>query len=343
MNVLVIGGSRFIGPPVVRRLIAYGHNVTLFNRGQSPTSTPQEVNTIKGDRRNLAQFVAALRQTNPDVVLDMIPVIESDATEIMEAFRGFAKRIVSISSMDVYRAFGRILGTETGDVENEVLTEESPLRKNLYPYRGEIQRGNDDPNRLLDHYDKIPIEHIVLSDKELVGTVLRLPMVYGPGDYQHRLYGYLRSMVDKRDFILLEDGLAGWRSTRGYVEDIADAIIKAVVDDRTASEVFNVADSKFHSEREWEELIAKAMNWHGEIRTIPSDALPESLRSNFDTRHHLMVDSSKIRNTLGWSHRTDLIAAIQNTAEYELLNPPDSFRVRYDEEDVAWKSFTMKK
>jgi nucleoside-diphosphate-sugar epimerase len=314
MNVLVIGGSRFIGPPVVQRLAEGGHNVTIFNRGQSPTSASSNVKTILGDRRKLADSIVALRQTNPDIVLDMIPFIESDARDIIEAFRGFAKRIIAISSMDVYQAFGRIMGTETGELESEALTEESPLRTKLYPYRGEIPRENDDPKKLLDYYDKIPIEHIVLSDPELIGTVLRLPMVYGPSDYQHRLYGYLRSMVDKRDFILLDEGFAGWRSTRGYVEDIADAIVRAVVDEPSRGEVFNVADNQFHSEREWVELIAKAMDWQGEIRTMPSEALPESLRSNLDTRQHLMVDSSKIRDRLRWSHRTDVIVAIQETA-----------------------------
>ncbi|MDA5109254.1 hypothetical protein O3V59_12850 [Brevibacillus thermoruber] len=35
MNVLVLGGTRFIGPHVVRQLVAAGHETALFNRGQS--------------------------------------------------------------------------------------------------------------------------------------------------------------------------------------------------------------------------------------------------------------------------------------------------------------------
>ena len=41
MNVLVIGGTRFIGPRVVERLAGAGHEVTLFNRGLSSAELPE--------------------------------------------------------------------------------------------------------------------------------------------------------------------------------------------------------------------------------------------------------------------------------------------------------------
>ena len=41
MRILVIGGTRFIGPPAVRRLVEMGHEVTVFHRGQSvPAAFP---------------------------------------------------------------------------------------------------------------------------------------------------------------------------------------------------------------------------------------------------------------------------------------------------------------
>jgi nucleoside-diphosphate-sugar epimerase len=35
MKVLIIGGTNFIGPPVVRRLTDLGHQVAVFHRGQT--------------------------------------------------------------------------------------------------------------------------------------------------------------------------------------------------------------------------------------------------------------------------------------------------------------------
>ena len=40
-----------------------------------------------------------------------------------------------------------------------------------------------------EHYDKIAVEEAILNSTEISGTVLRLPMVYGPGD---RLIGFSR-------------------------------------------------------------------------------------------------------------------------------------------------------
>ncbi len=76
--------------------------------------------------------------------------------------------------------------------------EDAPLRDRRYPYRGEVPRATDDPERWLDDYDKILVEQAVMGELSLPGTVLRLPMVYGPGDLQHRLFPYVKRMADRR-------------------------------------------------------------------------------------------------------------------------------------------------
>lgn len=73
----------------------------------------------------------------------------------------------------------------------------------------------------MDAYDKILVERAVMGDADPVGTILRLPMVYGPGDPQHRLFQYLKRMDDRRPAILMDEGAAGWRWSRGYVENVA--------------------------------------------------------------------------------------------------------------------------
>src|SRR5271157_4350388 len=204
MRILVIGGTNFMWPLVVRSLSEQGHKVAVFHRGQTRANLPEGVQEILGDRRPLTNSTAELQRIAPEVVLDMIPAIEQDALEVMSVFSGVARRVVAISSQDVYRAFGRVNGKEAGPVESVPITEESALRESLYPYRGETLRNQDDPKRWQDDYDKILVERIVMSDENLPGTILRLPMVYGPGDYQHRLFSYLRRMDDKRPAILLD-------------------------------------------------------------------------------------------------------------------------------------------
>ena len=207
-----------MGPLVVRSLSEQGHEVTVFHRGQTQTDLPRGVKEILGDRRTLDEKAVELHRLAPEVVLDMVPFTEQDALEVMRIFTGIAHRLVAISSQDVYRAFGRVNGKESGPIESIPITEESPLRQNMYPYRGEKLRNEDDPKRWQDDYDKILVERVVMGDPDLPGTILRLPMVYGPGDYQHRLFSYLKRMDDNRPVILLDeaeasgDGLTGmWK------------------------------------------------------------------------------------------------------------------------------------
>jgi nucleoside-diphosphate-sugar epimerase len=185
MRIFVIGGTGFIGPYVVRRLHEMGHEVILFHRGQTEADLPLGVKHLLGDRRRLTDFADEFRQLAPHVVLDMIPLTEQDAQMVMNTFKGIAQRVIAISSQDVYRVYGKLLRIEPGPIEPVPLTEDAPLRQRLYPYRGEIPRNPDDPKRWLDDYDKILVERAVMGDPDLSGTILRLPMVYGPGDKQH--------------------------------------------------------------------------------------------------------------------------------------------------------------
>ena len=107
---------------------------------------------------------------------------------MMEVFRGVAKRVVAISSIDVYRACGVLHRLEDGPLEAVPLTEASPVRTKLETYPPhQIQALKTIFNWLDDEYDKIPVEREVLDNPHLAGTVLRLPMVYGEGDLLHRL------------------------------------------------------------------------------------------------------------------------------------------------------------
>ena len=50
LDILVLGGTGFIGPHMVREALRRGHSVTLFNRGRSNNTLFPDLETIKGDR-----------------------------------------------------------------------------------------------------------------------------------------------------------------------------------------------------------------------------------------------------------------------------------------------------
>lgn len=337
MRILVIGGTNFMGPLVVRSLSEQGHEVTVFHRGQTRADVPGGVKELLGDRRPLAGSKVELQRLAPEVVLDMIPAIEQDAREVMSTFRGAARRVVAISSQDVYRAFGRVNGKEAGPVESMPITEESALRENLYPYRGEKPRDQDDPKQWQDDYDKILVERVVMGDADLPGTILRLPMVYGPGDYQHRLFSYLKRMDDHRPAILLDEAEAQWRWTHGYVENVAGAIALAVTNERAAGRIYNVGEPFTFTMAEWVEMVGKAAGWQGRVVLVPRGRLPEPLRWGINAEQDIVVDSSRIRSELGYEERVELEEALRRTVAWERAHPPkeiDAKEFDYAAEDT---------
>jgi nucleoside-diphosphate-sugar epimerase len=337
MRILVIGGTNFMGPLVVRTLNEQGHEVTVFHRGQTRTDLPRGVREILGDRRPLAGSAVELQRLAPEVVLDMIPATEQDALEVMSTFSGVARRMVAISSQDVYRAFGRVNGKEAGSVDSIPITEDSALRENLYPYRGESPRDQDDPKRWQDDYDKILVERVVMGDTSLPGTILRLPMVYGPGDYQHRLFSYLKRMDDKRPAILMDETEAHWRWTHGYVENVADAIALAVTDERAAGQIYNVGEPFTFTMAEWVGKVGQTAGWQGRVVSVSHGRLPEPLRWDINAEQDIVVDSSRIRRELGYRERVDLEEALKRTVAWERANPPKEIDLKefdYEAEDA---------
>jgi nucleoside-diphosphate-sugar epimerase len=323
MRILIIGGTGFIGPHVVTAFIDQGHDVAALVRPTSSATLPPGVQRITGDRRQLANSAAALRAFRPDVVADLILSSGTQAQTLMDVFRGVAHRVVALSSIDVYRALGVIHGIEDGPPDPVPLREDSRLRSKLQTYPpAQIEALKGIFGWLDDDYDKIPVERAILGDSDLPGTVLRLPMVYGPGDQLHRMYPMLKRMDDRRRAIPMQENWANWRSPRGYVENVAAAIALAAVNDRAAGHTYNVAESQSFSEIEWAALIAKAAGWHGDLVPVPAEHLPPSLRVPGNFGQHLSTDSSRIRTELGYAEPVPRAKAMRETVKWERANPP---------------------
>lgn len=319
MRILIIGGTRFMGPHVARKLAAEGHDVIVFHRGITSAKLPDNVTEIIGDRNNLKDFSKEFEKLKPDVVLDMILLTESQAIELVEVMSGIAVRLVIASSCDVYRNYNMLRGEELDSNPIEKITEDSPLREKLYPYRKEVR----DENNILYYYDKILIERIVMSNANLPATVLRLPMVYGPGDYQHRFYGYIKRMIDDRPAIIIDESQAKWRITRGYCENCADAICLAITNEKASGRIYSVGEPQALPEKEWISKIADTMGWAGKIIGLPKDKLPEHLKEDLRWQYHLDVDTSRIRKELGFTEKITREEALKHTIEWERDNPPD--------------------
>jgi nucleoside-diphosphate-sugar epimerase len=337
MRILLIGGNGFIGRFLVSALISRQHTLAVFQRGTAAVSTG--VTTIRGDRNHLGNHIQELQRFGPDVVVDLIISSGRQAEELMNTFRGIAQRVAMLSSIDVYRAIGISHGTETGPLQEVPLTEESELRRTMHPYSPEsMQHLRKIFSWATDDYDKIPAERTVMNDPQLPGTVLRLPMVYGPGDLLHRFYPVVKRIADGRRHIIVPEPIAGWRSPRGYVENVAAAIALAATDARAARRVYNICEEPSFSELEWARKIAHEMHWDGEFVVLPAERTPQHLRRPGNFEQHWSASSARIRRELDLQETVPPEEAIQRTIHWELENPPTAeFLAQFDyaAEDAA--------
>lgn len=325
MRVFLIGGTRFTGPALIEQLVDGGHEVMCVHRGKTSALLPPSVREFIADRNDLASLRPALEEFGPDVAVDMFAFSAADAASGCDLLRGRVGRVVVLSSIDVYLAYGRIHRTEAGPIQATPLTEESELRKTDQP---------EGPKS-----DKLSVERIYRNANELPATILRLPAIYGARDHHRRLRCYLKRMDDRRPSILIGESIAGWKFSRGHVENVAHAIKLAIEQDRAANQTFHVAEPSAMTETEFIKTIAKAADWNGQIVAIPDGKLPEHLKFKVDFRQDWDVDSSKIRSLLGYTELIDTPTAVRKTIEWERQNPPkvESTPFDYDAEDLVLK------
>jgi nucleoside-diphosphate-sugar epimerase len=341
MRVLLIGGTGFIGSHLTPALQRLGADVGVLTRGQSDKPIPTGLTRITGDRKRLRESASAIRAFAPDVVIDLVLSSGTQARELVDVMRGITDRLVALSSMDVYRACGVLHGLEEGPLEPVPLTEDSALRTKLSTYPPSVLAVLQGVFGWVDdEYDKIPVERTILGDADFRSTVLRLPMIYGPGDSLHRLWPLVRRMDDRRPFILLSTPHAAWRAPRGFVGNVAAAIALAATSEQAVGRVYNVAEQPSFSELEWGRRVAAVAGWHGEFLVVPPEEMPAHLATPGNLAQHWAVESTRIRSELGYAEPFGIEEAIERTIEWQRANPPAKPMavIDYAAEDVAAKS-----
>lgn len=113
MDILIIGGTKFLGRALVDAAIEKGHKLTLFNRGQTNPDLYPEIEQIRGDRDG---EISNLGDRKWDVVIDNCGYVPRVVNQSVEFLKDKAKAYVFISSISVY--------TETAELNR---TEDAPV------------------------------------------------------------------------------------------------------------------------------------------------------------------------------------------------------------------------
>jgi 2'-hydroxyisoflavone reductase len=100
VRLLVLGGTKFLGRAAVEAALERGHEVTLFNRGETNAELFPEAEKLRGDRDG---DLLALEGREWDAVIDPSGFVPRVLRASAELLRGSVGHYVFVSSISVYR------------------------------------------------------------------------------------------------------------------------------------------------------------------------------------------------------------------------------------------------
>ncbi len=134
-KLLILGGTRFLGPAVVAAAKAKGFEITLFNRGQSAPDMFPELELIKGDRDR--DELDGLRKRSWDMVVDTSGYVPRQVRASAQALKGNIGCYAFISTVSVYAdQSAAMVGENTAvtSVEPSVVAKVRTIRQSFEHY-----------------------------------------------------------------------------------------------------------------------------------------------------------------------------------------------------------------
>ncbi len=204
-RILVLGGTGFIGPHMVREALRRGHDVTLFNRGKTNNTLFPDLESLIGDRDN---GLDALKGGKWDAVVDNSGYVPRHVADSARLLSPSVSHYLFISSISAYASFAEAndedspLATMLDETVEEVTGESYGPMKALCEQRAAAEIGNDQL------------------------TILRPTYICGPGDHTDRFsYWPIRTMKGGE---MLWPGTPEGRTQIIDVRDLANFVVDAL-------------------------------------------------------------------------------------------------------------------
>jgi len=332
VNVLLIGGNRFVGRYLAWRLLARGDRVALLNRGRLPDPFGDRVERLVGDRTGPA-LETLLAGRRFDAVVDLAAYTGQDGRRAAELLSGRVGHYLMVSTGQVY------------------LVRQGCPRPMAAPAREEAYDGPV-MARPVDPYDADEWDYgagkrdcedalTLATSGGFPTTRVRLPMVNGPLDYFRRIEGYLWRLTDGGP-VLLPDG--GARLTR-HVDgaEVARFLCGILGDERTYGRAFNLAQEEVLPLAGLVARLRDLLGSRAELVPVPRQRLlaagldPRAV-SPFDDPWMSLLDPSRARDELGFRHaplEVTLGAVVSAFLAHTPADRPQGYAGRQVERRVA--------
>lgn len=261
MKVLVLGGTRFLGPFVVDELLARGHEVALLTRGEA--NFGGTVRCYQGDASDAATLDRTVRSWQPEGLIDMLHGSAGHAGSVIGACQGRLERSLHLSCAAVYGP-SPICPV---DEETEVLSTKDapgPIAEQIAADQAVMEAAAG---------DKLP------------AVIIRLPELYGPRDPRCAEWFFARRILDGRSRIALPDrGLH--IAHRGFVQNMAWGIAQALSARSAIGQTYNLGEEKLYTLAQLARGVARALDREVQVWSVPGHlwATPYAHTSFFDLR-----------------------------------------------------------
>ena len=251
MNVLVIGGTLFIGRQLVASLLKAGHQVTVLHR-KPGHDLGRRVGELVADRNDPAAIRSALSGGRFEVVFDNVYDWERGTTAFQVEATARAcgdqlRRYVFMSSVAAY-----------GDGLNH--------------HEGDALAPDDHP----DPYtrNKATSERALFRLHQRCGfpvVTLRPPFVYGPGNPFYREAFFWDRLRDRRPIIVPGDGRRLMQFV--FVKDLVGACQRAMEEPTAVGHAFNIANLRPVTQTEAVEALAAVASKKVETVRVPRERI----------------------------------------------------------------------
>jgi len=329
MDVLIIGGTRFLGLNLTEALLRGNQKVTLFNRGTRRNQFPyyEDVEWLIGDRYDENKFRSILKDRKFDVVIDTCAYFLSDAELIVDVFRDKIGKYIFTSSMVV--AHTKEFDEQVPlPIPNRRLFDTSP--NNSYAYNKTLIE-----EFLVDQFDKNGFPFVSLRPSE----------INGPGEV--REWYYIERIQNGRQKILIP-GSGENLFQPGYIDDIIQGFLLAIVKENAIGECYNLTGDEVISLNEYIKLIAEVLVEHVKTVNIPYNIFRQLVQTKyffpFCYKHSFIIDLAKTKKELGYQPEVNIKDGIRKSLEnwpedYNKKNSPYNVGgefelINYDLEDM---------
>jgi len=290
MRVLIMGGTRFIGVYLTKRLVSQGHEVVLFNRGNKPAPV-ESVKTIHGDRKDPAQLKAALAGESFDAIFDNNGRELSDTQPLVELFGDQVQHFVYVSSAGVY-----LKSDEMPHVEGDAV----------------------DPNSR--HKGKFETEEY-LAAQQIPFTSVRPVYIYGPQNYNDVEAWFFDRVVRDRPLPIPGSGMA--LTQMGHVADLAAAMAAVLGNEQAIGQIYNISGDKAVTFDGLARACAIAAGKDpASLKLVHYDpkAFDFGKKKAFPMRvQHFFTDIHKAKSELNWTPQFDLVSGLKDSFEHDFV------------------------